>query len=131
MVALTKDRKTSKRSGSTFNDPVAAATKIYAGSITVLDAAGNAVPGTVAAGLIARGVAQELVDNGAGIAGDKRINTEPGIYKFANAGDITRAHIGDNAYIDDDQTVIADGTGRSVAGEITDVDSDGIWVQIG
>lgn len=132
MVALTKDRNTARRSGDTYNDPVAAAAKIHAGSITVLDASGNAAPGTTATGLKARGVAQEMVDNSAGAAGDKAVDSRPGIYRFANDGSITRAHIGGTAYIVDDQTVAAtDGTGtRSAAGGIKDVDSDGVWVEI-
>ena len=135
MAALTKDRKTQRREGAINNDPVAAATTIYYGSIVVLNAAGYAAPGTTATGLTARGVAQEQVDNSAGANGDKTIDSEPGIHYFANDGTdtITRAHIGGTAYIVDDQTVASnDGTGtRSAAGEIKDVDSNGVWVQVG
>jgi len=133
MTALTKDRNTPCRTGSSYNDPVAAGVKIYAGSITVLDAAGNAAPGSAATGLKARGMAQEQVDNSAGSAGEKAVNSRPGIYQLANDGTITRADIGGTAYIVDDQTVADnDGTGtRSAAGKIEDVDSGGVWVQLG
>lgn len=134
-MALTKDRNTLRRDGVQFNDPVAASTRIFAGSLMCLDASGNAVPGSTATTLTARGVAQEQVDNSAGAAGDLRIESRRGVFPFANsaaADEITRADIGANAYIVDDQTVAkTDGTAtRSVAGVIRDVDSDGVWIEI-
>lgn len=135
MTALTADRDTPRRDGVQYSDPVAAATVIYAGSLVVLDASGNAVPASTATGLIVRGIAQEHVDNGTGAAGDLRVETRRGVFRLANsaAADlITRAEIGDTAYIVDDQTVAkTDGTGtRSAAGVIRDVDAAGVWVQI-
>lgn len=135
MATLTKDRNTVRRDGVQFSDPVAAATRIFAGSLVCLNAAGNAVPGSTATTLKARGVAQEQVDNSAGAAGDLRIEIRRGVFPFANsaaADEITRADIGASAYIVDDQTVAkTDGTStRSVAGTIRDVDSDGVWVEI-
>lgn len=135
MTALTKDRNTVRRDGVQFNDPVAASTRIYAGSLMCLDASGNAVPGSTSTTLTARGVPQEQVDNSAGAAGDLRIESRRGVFPFANsaaADEITRADIGANAYIVDDQTVAkTDGTAtRSVAGVIRDVDSDGVWIEI-
>lgn len=135
MAALTKDRNTKRRDGVQFSDPVAASTRIYAGSIVCLNAAGNAVPGSTSATLKARGVAQEQVDNSSGSAGDKRVETRRGVFPFANsasADEITRADIGAIAYIVDDQTVAkthATNT-RSAAGTIRDVDGDGVWVEI-
>jgi hypothetical protein len=134
-MALTKDRNTKRRDGVQFNDPVAASTRIYAGSLMCLDASGNAVPGSTSTTLKARGVPPEQVDNSAGAAGDLRIESRRGVFPFANsaaADEITRADIGSNAYIVDDQTVAkTDGTTtRSVAGVIRDVDSDGVWIEI-
>jgi len=133
MTALNKDRNTAERSGVVHNDPVAASANIFAGSITVLNATGYAAPGTTATGLIARGVCQQQVDNSAGIDAATTVDTQPGIYQLANDGSVTRTDIGGTAYIVDDQTVAnTDGTGtRSAAGKITDVDADGVWVQIG
>ncbi|NRA56244.1 MAG: hypothetical protein HRU23_19045 [Gammaproteobacteria bacterium] len=130
MVALAKDRRTPRRSGVDFNDPVAAAVKIYAGALVVLNAAGDAAPGTTALGLKVRGVSQENVDN---TAGGKKVNSMAGIFRLGNDGSITRADIGNTAYIVDDQTVAdTDGTNtRSAAGTIVDVDSVGVWVQVG
>jgi hypothetical protein len=133
MTALTKDRNTPKRSGSVYNDPVAAAVNIFAGSMVVLNASGDAAPATTATGLVPRGVCQQQADNSAGIAGAITVDTQPGIYRFANDGSVTRTDIGNQGYIVDDQTIAnTDATAtRSAAGLITDVDADGVWVQIG
>ena len=135
MAALTQDRNTERRDGVQFNDPVAASTRIFAGSLVCLNAAGNAVPGSTSATLKARGLAQEHIDNRDGAAGDQRIETRRGTFHFANsasADEITREDIGELAYIVDDQTVAkTDATStRSVAGTIADVDSAGVWVTI-
>ena len=135
MTALTKDRNTVRRDGVQFSDPVAATTRIFAGSLVCLNASGYAVPGATSTTLKARGVAQEQVDNSAGAAGDLAIETRRGVFPFANStstDEITRADIGATAYIVDDQTVAktsATNT-RSVAGVIRDVDSNGVWVEI-
>lgn len=134
-MALSKDRNTKRRDGVQFRDPVAAAAIIYAGALVVIDAAGNAAPGSTATGLRARGVAQEPVDNSTGLAGAQAVESRRGVFAFGNsaaADEITRADIGNQAWIVDDQTVAktsATNT-RSVAGVIRDVDSDGVWVEI-
>jgi hypothetical protein len=135
-MALTADRMTKRRDGNTFNDPIAASTKIYLGALVCLNAAGNAVPGSASTTLLARGVALKQVDNTTGSAGDLSVETETGVFCFKNSasGDlIARAEIGDVCYIVDDQTVAkTDGTGaRSPAGKIVDVDSAGVWVDVG
>jgi hypothetical protein len=135
MTVLAADRNTPQRGTESHVDPVKAATTIYAGSLVCLDAAGWAVPGAAATTLVARGRAQSKVVN-AGANGAETIETRSGCFRFANsaAGDaITRAEIGDNCYIVDDQTVAkTDGTGtRSIAGKIDDLDAQGVWVRIG
>lgn len=135
MAALTKDRNTKRRDAKVFSDPVAATTKIYAGSLVCINASGYAVPGSTSTALKARGVAQEQVDNSTGAAGDKRVETNRGCFPFANsasADEITRADIGATAYIVDDQTVAkTNGTStRSAAGKVLAVESDGVWVYI-
>lgn len=135
MTALTKDRNTVRRDGVQNSDPVAAAARIFAGSIVCLNATGFAVPGSTATTLKARGVAQEHVDNRDGAAGDLRIETRRGVFPFANSAstdEITRADIGAEAFIVDDQTVAKTSAtnSRSVAGVIRDVDSAGVWIEI-
>jgi hypothetical protein len=135
MPPLAEDRNTLERSGDSVAHPLAAATIIFAGSLVALDAAGNAVPGSVATTLTAAGRAEEQVDNSAGAAGDLSVLVRRGVFQFKNsAGDpIDRTHIGGTAYIEDDETVSAtDGTGtRSAAGKIIDLDSAGVWIEIG
>lgn len=134
MAALTQDRNTAKREGDELVLPVAAAKKIYAGSLVARDSGGNATPGAVATTLVGAGRAEELADNSGGSAGDKTVRVRKGVFRFANSasGDlITRAEIGTDCYIVDDQTVAkTSGTGtRSVAGKVFDVDTDGVWVR--
>lgn len=134
MTALAADRNTPERLGDDFEFPVAAATKIYAGAIVMLNASGDATKGATATGQTCVGRAEEQVDN-TGAAGAKTVKVRKGVFRWANsaAGDaITRAEIGDTCYIVDDQTVAkTDGTGtRSAAGKIVDVDADGVWVLV-
>lgn len=134
-MALSKDRNTLLKAGDLHSDPVAANTRIFAGALMCLDASGNAVPGATATDLVARGRADEHIDNTDGAAGDQRIRSSRGVFCFDNsagADEITRAHIGSDAYIVDDHTVAAtDGTGtRSIAGRVDDVDAAGVWVAI-
>ena len=134
MTALTKDRNTHRKDGDRRQDPVKAATKIFAGSIVCLDANGYAVPGTTSTTLKARGVAFQQVDNSAGLDGDLTMDSQVGTYCFENDGTNTvdRTHIGATAYIVDDQTVAStDGAGtRSALGTVIDVDARGVWVEI-
>ena len=65
-----------------------------------------------------------------------KFGSEAGVFRFENssAGDaITRAEIGDDCYIVDDQTVAkTDGTDtRSLADKVDDVDANGVWVKVG
>jgi len=139
MAALTKDRNTPERSGKDFQFPVAAATRIFAGSLAVLDA-GVAKPGAVATGLVAVGRADAHADNRLGGAGDMMVQVRTGVFRFANSADtdeITLADVGADAWIVDDQTVAKTGAvvesnpTRSKAGRIVDVDAHGVWVSIG
>lgn len=129
-MALAKDRNTASRSGVEFNYGVAATTKIYAGSLVCVNAAGYAVPGSVATTLKVVGRAEAQVDNTAGADAAKTINVRRGTFKFANAGDVTIAHLETSIYINDDQTVSSVATGKSVAGKCVAVDSDGVWIEI-
>lgn len=135
MGALTADRNTVSREGSDFEFPVAAATKIFAGSIVGFNAAAvYASKGVTSTTLKTVGVAIEQADNSAGAAGDIRVKVRRGVWRFGNstAGDlITLANVGSDCYVVDDQTVaLTNGTAtRSVAGKIRDVDAAGVWVE--
>ncbi len=130
MAALTKDRNTPYRESVMFSHGVAASTKIFAGSLVCVNAAGYATPGAVSTTLKAVGRAEEQVDNSAGANGDVAVAVRKGTFKFANTGDVTIAHLETNVYINDDQTVSSVATGKSVAGVCKQVDADGVWVEI-
>jgi len=135
MAALSADRNTPRAEGDVFVHPVLAATTIHAGALVVLDASGWAKPGVTATGLVAAGRAEERAAN-AGASGDISVRVRAGVFRFANSsgGDlITRAEIGDNCWIVDDQTVAktSGSATRSVAGLIVDVDAQGVWVLLG
>lgn len=135
MTALSADRNTPRRDGDLVDDPVASGAEIFAGALVALNSSGYAAPGSTATGLVARGRAEAYVDNSGGADGDTTVPVRRGVFRWVNDGTDTvdRSHIGGQAYIVDDQTVAAtDGSGtRSAAGEIVDVDSDGVWVDHG
>lgn len=133
MTALTQDRNTLRRDGNQIEPPVAAATRIYGGSIVCINTSGYAVPGSTLTTLKVAGVAEDRADNSGGAAGDIRVRLRKGPHCFANsvsADLITLADIGSVCYIVDDQTVAktSGGDTRSVAGKVFDVDADGVWV---
>jgi len=133
-MALNKDRNTPTRDGTDVVHPVAAAKKIYEGSLVVLNATGYAEPGTTATTLAAAGRAEAQVDNSSGADGALTITVRRGVFRFSNHGDaVTRTEIGKSCYIVDDQTVAkTSGTStRSVAGKVIDLDSAGVWVEVG
>lgn len=135
-MALSDVRSTRRLAGEPIpplqDQPVKANTKIWAGSLIVLDA-GYAAPGRAATGLLALGMATETVDNTGGAAGAKRVPYQPGVSRWANSANadlIAQTDAGQLCYIVDDQTVAkTDGTAtRSIAGTIYGVDSQGVWV---
>ncbi len=133
-MALSTDRATEQRDGKLLSVPVAASAVLYAGALIVANATGYAAPGSVAADLTAMGMATEKVDNSAGADGDLNIEVLRGrAFKFKNDGTnpVTQAHLGQDCYVFDDETVSSNATGTSVAGKVVDIESDGVWVFIG
>lgn len=130
-MVLAADRNTKRRDGVERNHPVAAASVIYGGGITVLNAAGDAAPATAAVGLTVVGIAQARVDNSAGGAGDKTVPVRSGDeFLLKNGEAITNANVGDTAFAVDDESVGITATGRSPVGIITAVESAGVWVYV-
>lgn len=136
MTALTQERDTRRRDGKRMVLPVAAAAKILAGAIVVVDTATTfAKKGLTATTISVVGIATETVDNTAGANGDLNVPIDrDGWFKVANsaAGDLlTRADIGAVCYLVDDQTVAKTNGGntRAVAGRVRDIDADGdVWI---
>ena len=129
MTALTQDRNTPRRAGKQVAAPLAATAVIYTGGMFTLDATGNAKAAVAADKKPVHAVAtvRAVKAEGAELAHGER-----DVFRLDNATDakaITRADIGANAFVVDDQTV--GNTGTSIAGEIVDVDDVGVWVDIG
>jgi hypothetical protein len=159
MTALAGPRSSSFPSGGdpTFKTGyigLAANAKVYQGAIVVYDpATGYGRNGYAALGLIALGRAEQppfgavpaltppgtgagVYDNTGGANGGVVCSYRQGVFSFANsaAADlIAVTNIGADCYIVDDQTVaLTDNQGtRSRAGKIVNVDSQGVWVQMG
>lgn len=134
MAALAKDRDTLAKGTTTVSLPVAASTKIYAGSIVVVNAAGYAVPGSVSTTLKVAGRADFAADNSSGAAGAISVQVSRGIFCWENAtaGDaVVQANLLGKCWIMDDNTVAGiDGSAtRSVAGTVVAIDAMGVWVQ--
>jgi hypothetical protein len=117
--------------------PIAATTHVFAGAIAAISVAGYAVPGSADATLKVMGRYEEEGDNTAGtVGGEVKCQVARGTFKFANSGTtdaITVADLYRDCYVVDDQTVArtsAAGT-RPVAGKVVQVDTDGVWVELG
>ena len=133
MVALTSERNTRLRIGDLRLEPVAAAVKIFGGSLVMRNAAGYLTKGATATGCIGVGRAEKTVDNTAGALGALSLDYRLGSFLFANlAADlVTIADIGKPCFIADDQTVArTDGTAtRSRAGIVEGLEATGVWVR--
>lgn len=104
MSALTRDRATSYREGVEVEYPVAANTKIYAGSLVCVNSAGYAAPAADTSGYRFVGAAMEQADNAAGGDGAVSVRVRrTGVFEF-DAASITPAMVGDNMYAVDDHT---------------------------
>jgi hypothetical protein len=133
MMALAADRDTPTRESKLYSYPVLTGVKIYDGAIVVLDSSGWAKPAITGTGLIAVGRARAQADNTLGSSGDIYVEVEEGTFCYDNSAggdEITKAQIGDACYLVDDCTIAKTvGGGRSVAGYIRDVDTEGVWVE--
>ncbi len=105
MGALIKDRFTPYREGIEVEFPVAANSKIYAGSLVCANIDGYAAPAADTAGMKFLGVALEQTDNTGGANGAKKIRLRrTGVFEF-DATSITQAMVGTPVYVMDDHTV--------------------------
>ena len=100
------------------------------------NATGYAVEASDTANLVVMGRAEETVDNSSGSDGDLTIDVrrkKAFKYKNSSGAAVTRASIGANVYVEDDETVALVGgpTNDIVAGKCLGVETDGVWVEIG
>jgi len=148
MTALAAKRNTPEKASSfamAHEQGVAAGQTLYVGSLIAVDTTdGYLTSGAVSTTLIAAGVVTGGPDGdtnsavNAGADGDINVRFRSGIFHFANDGAtaVVQADVGSDCFILDDQTVSGDGTARSVAGKVYQVDGAsglygaGVWVAI-
>lgn len=134
MSAATVSQVIDSRPGNKFAFPLlAAAVKLLQGVLWMRNSAGYITLAADTAGGKVVGVGAEEVDNSAGSAGDLDCTAERGIFLLANSGTnaLTRAHIGQPCFVEDNQTVASASTNGVVAGIVEEVDSSGVWVNVG
>lgn len=129
-MALTTTRNTSERPGKQLYLGLAAAAVIFLGGLVATNAAGNAVAASDTAGLRVRGRAEDSADNTDGDAGDLSVNVKKGVFLFANSATdpVLAAHVGQYAYVEDDETVAIDSDNLIIAGRIIEVEDAGVWI---
>lgn len=137
MAATTVSIQTPERAGTTIKVPIAASTKILAGTIVCRNSSGYAVPGSDTASLVTLGIAAEEVDNSSGSAGDLSVNVLRGRSFFLQndgTNPVTTTSVGTPgaAVIKDNQTVcVAAGAANDIpVGKPVEIASDGVWVEI-
>jgi hypothetical protein len=121
------------RPGRFLSVAVAQNEHIYAGALVCVSNI-LAYEARDVSGYVAVGVAVEEVDQtGDSYVSGKTVRVLRGTVLMVNGGSFTLAHIGQFAYVKDDQTVdtAAARTADIPAGVIMDVTSDGVWVEIG
>lgn len=129
------ERNTFRKDGELLPFKVAASTKIEAGKMVAVNAAGYLVEASDVASIIVVGVADQTVDNSSGANGALSCNVRRGdVYCFDNSATaaVTQASVGSNVYVEDDETVaiVSGPTNDIVAGKCLAVDSDGVWIAI-
>lgn len=134
MSALTADRNTPYKDGELLSFKVAANVKCFAGGLAVLEG-GYCRPGKTSQGLVYIGRFEQQVDNSGGAAGAKAVLVRRGkafLFDNSSASAIAQADIGQDCYIEDDQTVAksagAGAQAKSRAGQIIGIDDGGVWV---
>jgi hypothetical protein len=134
MSILTSDRNTEYSLGDLLSVPVAASTRIFAGSLVCVNALGYAVPAADTAGLLFAGVATAQADNRTGGLGALSVVVRRrGRFRFNSASALDQSALGARVYAADDQTVaVAGDVANDVpVGVIDKVESAGNgWVSI-
>lgn len=132
MPAATAPFAAAERPSGFVSAGVAAATKIYAGTLVALNAAGTAIPAADTASTRVIGRAEVTADNTDGSASDINVSIKRGVFKYDNSATnpVTIASLGLAVYVEDDTTVaVAAGPTNDIkAGICVGVESDGVWI---
>jgi hypothetical protein len=132
MAATSLDRNTLKKGPiRQIVLPMATGAVIPIGvMVAVATPSAGAVNAIEAANMVVMGLSCQAANQ---TLGDTKIVVERGIFCMANNGNITAAHVGQPAFVIDNQTVglAADtATADIIAGYITEVTGDGVWVDM-
>ena len=131
------ERNTAYRDGVYVTVALKAGAKVEAGKVVAVERAGWGVPLAAALGLTALGRAEETADNGSGADGDVSVlvmtRKSFQLDNSAGADKIKPQHVGLECYAAGAAKVALTDNGgtRPAAGEITGVDSLGVWVRPG
>ncbi|MDR1656138.1 MAG: hypothetical protein LBT47_01095 [Deltaproteobacteria bacterium] len=124
------DIDTKIRAGNVlFSLPIAANTKLEAGTIAAVNAAGYLVP-AVGAGLKIPGRVEETVDNTGGTAGEAYALIRRSVVGLAIGVGINQAAVGTMVYFADNHTVKAAATTASPAGILLEISEGLAWVDL-
>lgn len=124
-MSLSADRATQYRDGLDQEFPLAAATKVFAGSLAAISAAGYLTPAAATAGLVVAGLACAAYDNSAGSAGAISGVVRRKCVALLKGSSLTQAMVGEKVYVVDDETVGARPTGTAVSAESLVADAGG------
>jgi hypothetical protein len=105
MTAATQDRTSEAYQGEIAAHGVAAATRIFLGTLVNKNAAGYAVPATDTAGETSLGVSFEGVDNRLGADGDLLVRCERNRIVVFDIAAVARTDVNRSVYVSDDKTV--------------------------
>lgn len=130
MAALTKENEVLEKDGVVRALPVSVDV-IYRGALCTVNAAGFVAPAGLAVSEVFVGVAEETVDNSAGVAGDKKVRLKcEGRYLLTGAG-FAQADVGVTVYAEDDQTVTKTAGTSAPVGTVDEfVSATQVWVKL-
>ena len=122
MSALTTSRNTPERVSRSRQ--FEADGTIYCGGLVAVNSSGKAVAASDSAGLQVVGRAEHNALSG------EKISVCSGCFAY-DGSSFTKADIGKMVYVSDDQTVAKSSTNKVIAGAVFDVDSNGVWINVG
>jgi len=115
-----------KDSGGSKLTAKMAVIKSETGNMLMTDASGFATNGADTASCLGLGIAQEVVDNTGGSAGDKEILYREGCYgwmKNSSANAVAQSHLNTDVFMEDSETVASSTTNSVKAGVAKELDA--------
>lgn len=127
------DRNTPWKDGQYLSLPLAAGVLAEGGRLAARNNEGYLVPAADAANYKVVGVFWDTVDNQDGQNGEAFVLVHRNklfLFENSSTNPVTLAHVGEDVYVEDEQTVSASpGTNSIVAGVCMGIEPDGVWVE--